>query len=1304
MRDLKQIPVGSILSDLYRVDAHLGKGGYGNVYACTQLSTGQKVALKILATDVDGDASPKAQQLARFEREVSLCAGLHHPNIVQILDKGRTDEETLFIVFEYVPGVTLKAYITKRQCLSAMEAGEIMAQVLEALAHAHKQGVVHRDLKPANIMINETDTRCHVKILDFGLATLVEEARPPSYESLTLTHQTVGTPSYCAPEQLKGELPTPSSDLYAWGLLFLECLTGQPIFSGANLAEVYHRQLSPREVPLPAAVASHPLGHLLRRVLKKSRHDRCADPTEIWQALTHMHLGDLVGKIPPPLLTERAGDGTGLSSLSSGLYIGEKRQVTILCISLTVTGDKEPDLETLNEILKVQLPLCAEISEGFGGHVNGALGDRLVICFGYPRATDADARLAGRTALEVAEAIRNRNLTLKRRQGIALSLQGGIHTGQVIIGNDGMATGPTANAAIRLETLAAPGTFLVSASSHALLKQHLEFEKAGEHRIGGTPRTMATYRLMGEAMTEALGLKIGGNQNNTLIGRASEFTVLKALWQETVEGRSRCLMVTGDAGIGKSRLVQELQRHVLSLGHTTQEGRCLPEHQNNALFPVIQIVRHHLNLRKEKNPAELSALLETTLASMGCPIEQAMPVVSAWFSLPIPGEYSPSKLSPERQKSLLLETLLSLLHTMGKGAPLLLIIEDLHWADPTTLTFLNNLLLKDPGQKTLVLLTSRPEFSAPWPKKRATPLALNGLSTRAATALIHKVVGGKQVSEEVINHVITRTDGVPLFIEELTGMLMDTFLVEKNGEYTFKEEVQSASIPITLRDLLTSRLDRLGPARETLQLASVIGREFDYDLLTSASLVDETTLQLHMDELVHAGLIYRQLKMGPPLYMFHHALIRDAACSTMLITTRHACHARIARILQHRYDKSDTQQIALVAAHHAGAGQYWEAVAFGTDAARALLDKSVHSEALNHTNLVTEWIQKLPKKRRDAPALEINGIRTQALMASVGWAHPHVKACVDHSRSLLMKLGPGPHSIPTLWSLITYHHVAGNRHQVKILTDELMEIAKASEEDGLTAAAYSLKGQADFMDGNYAEADRVLEKSMAAYDLLRHCDHGKKYGIDTLVWTKATLSVVRWFRGDLASATALSSDSVSWAKTIDHIPSLGIALLYQGMFFQLNNDKKNTEQVSLELIELSKHYGLPAYQGYANIHYAWAIDDISLLNFELNKLRKLGCILGFTRYESLLADINANQGHVALAIDTIDRCIDMCHEMNEYYCESYLYLKKANFLKDHSIGSETDLLNCLSETIEKSDHFGTTGIKNIANNISTQIC
>lgn len=1263
MRKMRQIPAGTTLASRYRVDGTLGKGGYGCVYACTQISTGQTVALKLLAPEAGEDAPPMAHQLARFQREVDLCASLHHPNIVRILDKGRTEDETLFIAFEFVPGITLKEHLTLKKHLSATEAGDIMGQVMEALAHAHDLGVIHRDLKPANIMVNETGTRCHVKILDFGLATLVEEARPMSYESLTLTRQAVGTPSYCAPEQLRGEPPSPASDLYAWGLLFLECLTGQPVFSCGNLAEVYHMQLSPREVPLPAAVAGHPLGQLLRKVLKKSRQDRFDATTTLWGELNRLNLGDLVGEMSLPMGCSGSGAAPGESghTNSSGFNGGEKRQVTMLCISLSVLGDTEPDLETLNEILKDQLTVCGEIAERFGGHINGALGDRLVICFGYPRVTDADARLAGRTALTMAETIRGRSALLKKRDGISLALQGGIHTGPILLGADGMATGPTANAAIRLETLAQPGTLLASETSRSLLKQHLTFEKAGTERIGSTSRPMATYRLVGEAMAEALDLKGTGTPSGTLIGRDAELGALHKLWQETMKGGSPCLLLSGDAGIGKSRLVREFQRFVAQTDHSLQEGRCLPEHKNNALFPVIQMVRSYLNIQKEKPTEEVIALLEETLQELGCMTEQVMPVLSAWFSLPLPEGYSPSDLSPDRQKAILMETLLTLFHSMGGGTPLVLIFEDLHWADPTTLSFLGN-LLATPGNQTFVLLTSRPEFKAPWPEGLLSPMPLSGLDTQNAAALVQKIVGQKKLSEELVNNVITRTDGVPLYLEELTRMLMDSHLVEKSGIYTIEEDFQSAAIPVTLRDLLTSRLDRLGPARETLQLASVIGREFDYDLLAKASLVAESTLQLHMDELVHAGLIYRQLKIGSPLYIFHHALIRDAACDTLLSSSRKACHARIAQVLQSRCDEADTEQVTVVAAHHAGAGQFSEAVLFGTKAARSLLNKSVHSEAMTHADLALEWLPHLPSEKQKTVELDINGIRTQALMASVGWAHPSVKACVERSQTLMNELGPGPHTVPTLWALITYHHVASHRKETRQLTDELVALADTSGDEGLCAAAYSLAGQAAFIDGRYAQSEALLEKALSLYDPEKHNDHGRLFGIDTRVWASSALAIVRWFRGDEESAEELWEEAIFWARMLNHIPSVGIALFYRSQILQFAEDKPATAETTGELLALSAQYGLPAYEGYAAVLYAWATGDNTTLEQVLNTLKQMGCMLGLTQFTSLLADTGAHLTNPEGAVACMDECIALGDELNEPYYNAELYRRKASYL------------------------------------------
>ena len=253
----------------YQLIELLGQGGFGVVYRAKQDSTGQFVAVKMLHLDDTLEEQSRRRQIERFEREVQLCAELNHPHIVKLLDKGRAKEDQLYVVFEYVPGETLKDLLQRRGALPAPEAGELMGQVLDALASAHIQGIVHRDLKPHNIMVSTTGARAYAKVLDFGIGAFTPEARQADYKTLTLTQEAVGTPSYSAPEQLRGEPPTIKSDLYAWGLVFIECLTGQPVMQGATLAEIFHKQLSPMDVPLPPAIAGHALANLLRRALQK---------------------------------------------------------------------------------------------------------------------------------------------------------------------------------------------------------------------------------------------------------------------------------------------------------------------------------------------------------------------------------------------------------------------------------------------------------------------------------------------------------------------------------------------------------------------------------------------------------------------------------------------------------------------------------------------------------------------------------------------------------------------------------------------------------------------------------------------------------------------------------------------------------------------------------------------------------------------------------------------------------------------------------------------------------------------------
>ncbi|MEM9493715.1 MAG: adenylate/guanylate cyclase domain-containing protein, partial [Myxococcota bacterium] len=381
-------------------------------------------------------------------------------------------------------------------------------------------GIVHRDLKPENIMVSSTGAGHHAKVLDFGVGAFLSDASSLTHTRLTITGETLGTPAYSAPEQLRGEPAGPESDIYAWGLVLLEALTGERVMTGATLAAILHRQLSPIEVPLPPGLADHPLGRLVRRALRKRRRERASDARALALELSRLPLTTLVGdlrgasaKISAP--GSRSADpgphGPPAVSMTApvrgeGLPVpGEKRQLTVLCCSLSVaaTAAEDPDWEALDALQQDQLNLCSDTVTRFGGQVADALGDRLMVYFGHPHATDTDARRAARTALELAEQVGRRKPRLEAQHGVSLDLRVGLHTGLVMLGPDGFPSGLTPNIALRLESLAEPGTILVSESARQALERHLDMEPARAYPIISRARPMPTHRLLGERSSAA---------------------------------------------------------------------------------------------------------------------------------------------------------------------------------------------------------------------------------------------------------------------------------------------------------------------------------------------------------------------------------------------------------------------------------------------------------------------------------------------------------------------------------------------------------------------------------------------------------------------------------------------------------------------------------------------------------------------------------------------------------------------------------------------------------------------------------
>ncbi len=891
----------------YRLVSQLGVGGFGTVFRAVQESTGQIVALKILRRDAELDDCDQQRQAERFDRETQLCAELSHPHIVNLLDKGQTQDGQFYAVFEYVPGETLKEFLLRRGPLSALEAGELMGQVLDALASMHAHGIVHRDLKPQNIMVSSTGVQVQAKVLDFGIGALIPDRRQADYKMLTLTREVMGTPSYSAPEQLRGEPPTVKSDLYAWGLVFLECLTGRPAVRGQTLAEIYHQQLSAADVVLPLPIAGHALGHLLRRTLRKDPRDRAEHASQVYADCRQINLGTLVGDLSP-VPSGDVGSDVGIDETLQHVGLGytlyrERRQITVLCCNLNLQIDQnvEPDGETiefLEALQRDQLGVITDIAVKHGGYVAGELGGSVMVYFGYPDVSDTDAQRAARTALELIDQAHRHNQQLQGEPQAQLECRLGLHTGMEVTKPGRAPTGLTPNLASRLGHLAPPGAVLVSDATHQLLEQHWVFKPFEPWFDGNGKMPVNAFTFTGEKRAEARPYLPGEKGERPLVARQSEYAMLRRMWADAQRGEGGGVLMTGEPGIGKSRLVDEVRRLVNHEGGMVLDCGCLPEDQNHALYPILELLKRRLHLPEVGSIALVHERLQAALDGCHWPVEIAMPILCSWLGVPIPSPLSPVAYTPKRQKQILLDVLEQLLFNWGDEQPFVLIVEDLHWVDLTTMEWLERLIKSVSSRKCLLLLTARTGFSPPWPLGQLQTLPLQRLADHQARAMVQQVLDGQTIADDSMTRLLERIDGIPLFAEELIRMWLDRdALTCREGSYVLSEYFDERSIPITLRDMLNERLGKLGLAKETAQMAAAIGRTFDYKLLVHASFRNEARVQADLDQLIAADLVDRVPCMQGDRFVFRHALLRDAIYEGMPKAMREQAHSSITGAL-----------------------------------------------------------------------------------------------------------------------------------------------------------------------------------------------------------------------------------------------------------------------------------------------------------------------------------------------------------------------------------------------------------------------
>jgi TOMM system kinase/cyclase fusion protein len=1195
-------------SEIYQLVEKIGQGGFGQVYKAKQLNTGQTVAIKFLALGPDLDVDKKRRYTERFEREILLGSRLQHPNIVRLLDKGRCEEGLIYAVFEYVDGQSLKDYLLTVGALTPVAAAQIMSEVLDALAHAHEQGVIHRDIKPANIMLTKNGATTHAKVLDFGIGTLVEDARKQNYATITLTQETLGTPSYSAPEQLRGELTTPQTDLYVWALVFLECLTGQPAISGSNLASIFHKQLSQSNVPLPAAIVGHPVAGLLRRALQKKVHERTVTASELYAELKKINIASLVGEINPSydhLLPSDVGhfanpNDTTLVQDNPLFYTGltERKQITVMCIYLNAKTDASGinNHEIIDTLYRDQQVQCIDTAVRYGAYHVGSLGANMMFYYGYPNVSDNDARLCARSALDIISDLHKRNSLLKRNHGFWVEAHIGIHTGIVTSYDDSPPEGNTPNIAMTLARVVTADQVLCTDSSRKILDTYIEFEADDVRQLGFDGLTTPTYRIKAERQVEAFGFLFSVRGRHRFIGRDTEFKQLTQLMGKRDEAshltpNAKLAHIYGDAGIGKSRLVFEFRDWAKDMRHYV--AQCLPEHQNNALYPILNLVKYKYSLT-EMRPEQAAKLLRHEIEILGIDDAlQACAVLFTWLNLPLVDDIAPSTLVPEAQKQRLFQVISSLLIASPEPLALrhLYIFEDMHWADLTSIEFIR-VFVQVPalqGAQHVFISTSR----GPLPEKlqalEFSLIPIQKLTALSSLALIENQFDNQVLAKRVLDVLLSRTDGIPLFIEELVTMLWQQQMVHKlNGIIDFVSSDKLEEVPTSLRDSLQQRLDSLVYAKETAQLAATIGREFDYNLLLAVSHRSEAQIQTDLAELVKAELVILQRQISGDSYIFKHALVHDITLDSLAHRGRIDNYAKIIDAIECVRPEFGMAEPSLMVHYYFGAQQYTTGLQHMLTVANLLNSKGAHEQA---TLLLNQGVALLASSKNDFYDVTFDAQLHLALAVSLssikGFSAQEVQCVYSYLakldvRSLNNDLEFAVYFVSILYGVVTVQHTMGTTALVK-----LKVLISSVDQPHFDCPALFIEAQLLTVLGHSDAALSCLQAALSCFDENYSAFYDSLIGYDLRSAIPVYGAMIASRLGDMALSQQWTALSLHQSEQLDNPHTRVHSLLRTAQKYVLLRDVERAKHYVLEVMDLAETYHYQLWLAFGSCFLGW---------------------------------------------------------------------------------------------------------------------
>lgn len=832
-----------------------------------------------------------------------------------------------------------------------------------------------------------------------------------------------------------------------------------------------------------------------------------------------------------------------------------RRQLTVMFCDLVgstaLTGSMDP--ERMEQLLQAYQDACIGEIARFDGFVERVIGDGILAYFGFPLASEDAAERAVRAALGIVEVVKQ----VSSPSATPLAVRIGIASGLVVTGktvsrpgsSEHPVTGDAVNLAARLQSLAEPDTVVIAASTKGLVRGLFEVEDLGSSDLRGVSLPARIWRVASRRSAATRFEATHGTGSVKLVGRDQEVALLLDRWELARVCDGQVVLLSGEAGVGKSRICQALCEQIAGSQHRVIRYQCSPFHRNSALQPAIAHLEHAcgilsgdaLDIRFDK--------LERFTATVSEGMRASIPLLAALLSIPAEERYQPLTLSPEQQKERTIEQLSGFL-TGGATQETLFLIEDVHWIDPTTRELLGVCIDRVASSRCLILITFRPDFRPEWcGRAEVTSLALNRIGRRQSTQLV-EAVAGKKLPPEILEQIVAKTDGVPLFVEELTKAVLESGLLREDEDcFVLNGPLPPLAIPATLHDSLLARLDRLGQAKELAQIGSAVGREFSYEIVTALSSASEAACNEGLGQLVSSQLVHQRGVPPRATYVFKHALVQEAAYGTILLSRRQQLHAECASVLQKRFPEYPREKPEVLAHHYTEAGLIEQAVDLWLAAGQRALERSANLEAIGH---LTKGLEVLRTRResedRDRRELLLQNGLGLPMMACRGYAAPETGEAFGRARDLAERLGDRRQQIIAIYGLWAYKCSLGENRAGEGLATTLLQLARGVGDQGIELVARRTRGTSRYLLGDYSRGRADIEAALEAALKAHSTGSGRhlpfQFGLDQRVASLALLAPVEWYEGQPDKALRMAEGAVEIAREIEHANSLGYALAY----------------------------------------------------------------------------------------------------------------------------------------------------------------